>query len=51
MSSQYYPDCERERVESMRDGYIVVDLRDSIVDINKAVGTGRKNRKEVIGKT
>lgn len=38
-------------IESMRDGYIVVDLRGSIVDINKAaLELAGKTEKEVIGK-
>ncbi len=45
------PVARESIIESMNDGYIVVDASDSIVDINKAaLELAGKTRKEVIGK-
>jgi len=44
------PIARENVIESMSDGYIVVDLADSIVDINKAaLELAGKTKKEVIG--
>lgn len=45
------PIARENVIESMSDGYIVVDLADSIVDINKAaLELAGKTKKEVIGR-
>lgn len=45
------PIARENVIESMSDGYIVVDLADSIVDINKAaLELAGKTKKEVLGK-
>lgn len=45
------PIARENVIESMRDGYIVVDLKDSIVDINKAaLELAGRTKKEAIGK-
>jgi PAS domain S-box-containing protein len=45
------PIARENVIESMSDGYIVVDLKNSIVDINKsALELAGKTRKEVIGR-
>lgn len=45
------PIARENVIESMSDGYIVVDLADSIVDINKAaLELAGKTKREVIGK-
>jgi PAS domain S-box-containing protein len=45
------PIARENVIESMSDGYIVVDLKNSIVDINKsAFELAGKTRKEVIGR-
>jgi PAS domain S-box-containing protein len=45
------PVARENVIESMNDGYIVVDISDSIVDVNKAaLELAGKTRKEIIGK-
>ncbi len=45
------PIARENVIESMSDGYIVVDLADSIIDINKAaLELAGKTKKEVLGK-
>lgn len=45
------PVARENVIESMKDGYIVVDISNSIIDINKAaLELAGKARKEVIGK-
>ena len=46
------PIARENVIESMSDGYIVLDLKDSIVDINKAaLELAGKTKNEVIGRT